>query len=161
MRVIEAQAKVILDAERVNVLFFDHKRNELYRRRRDKDMDTIECTNSLAQPLAYPTSHGLASVAIHTLSAIMCQSAKDDARFYPPVDDPRAGAATPAARVLAVPIMGREDKENPQFKLPRGVVVAVNKAGGQEFTQEDVENVKIYNCLAAKIIETTSYLVGV
>ena len=105
----------------------------------------------------YPSTKGFASLCIHTLSSIISHNVKDDIRFYPPLDDPQAASDSPANKVLAVPIMSKEDKESQQFTLPRGAIVAINKEGGADFTHEDVENLTQYNCLTSKIFDITTY----
>ena len=82
---------------------------------------------------------------------------QEDIRFCPSVDDPKATPDHPPNRVLAVPIMSREDKDSQQFCLPRGAVVAINKEGGADFTHEDVDNITLYNCLASKVFDITTY----
>ena len=147
------------------MLFYDSKRGELYKRKREKGSETIECNLFvLISTLGFASTRGLASVCIHTLSAIITQNVRDDARFCEAIDDPKGNSGEPANRVLALPIMGRDDHENPQFKLPKGmrkkhilgVIVAINKEGEQDFGSEDIENIKLYNCLAAKMIDITT-----
>ncbi len=148
----------MLKAQRVNVVFFDQKRNEIYKRIRDKTREYVESTRSCAYPrIGYPSTKGFASLCIHTLSSIVSHNVKEDARFCAALDDPAAPADNPAITLLAVPIMSREDRESQQFALPRGAVVAVNKEGGADFSRDDVDNVTQYNCLASKIFDVTTY----
>ena len=148
MQVMERQCQVILKAERVNIVFYDSKRNEIYKRVRDQTKEYEK---------GHPSSKGLASLCIHTLSAIMTQNVREDIRFYAPFDDPMGTPASPAIKVLAVPIMGKDDKTGQSFNLPRGAIVAINKETGADYTHEDVENISLYNCLAAKIFDITTY----
>ncbi len=147
MQVIELQCKNILKAERVNVVFYDPKRNEIYKRIRDQGKECVQ---------SHPSAKGLASLSIHTLSSIISQNVKEDIRFYGPLDDPMSTVDKPAVKVLAAPIMGKEDKDAQQFSLPRGAIVAINKENGADYTHEDVDNITLYNCLASKVFDITT-----
>lgn len=148
MQIIEKQCKTMLHAERVNCVFYDGKRNEIYKRVR---IEGKECIDS------HPSAKGFASLCIHTLSSIISQNVTEDIRFCKSLDDPLGTPASPAIKVLAVPIMGKESKDGQTFNLPRGAIVAVNKENNADFTHEDVDNITFYNCLAAKIFDITTY----
>ena len=98
----------------------------------------------------------MASVSINTISALVVSAVKEDARFWPEIDDPNMGSGSePAKTILAVPIMGKDEFDKHSFTMPKGVVIVVNKANGGEFTQDDVENLRLYNCLISKMIDVS------
>lgn len=155
---MESQCREIVRAERANVLFFDQKRNELYKRVRERRGEAIKCTNiSFHCTVAFPSTKGIAAIAVTTVSPVISLNLEEDVRFFPAVDDPAGGLqANRAKKLLAVPMMGRDDKEwKKDFRFPRGSVIAINKLGG-DFTSEDIENLTMYSYVAAKVFDAVT-----
>jgi len=149
----------MLQVKRTHVLFYDHKRDELYKRVKNNDVFTIESIFQNAKKIikGYKTVQGLASAAVHTLSAVITNNAKHDTRFWATIDDPKGTEKDPGDKILAIPIMGRQDADKDSFCLPRGVITAVNKIDNSDFSQSDIDNMKQYNALCTKIIDLISY----
>lgn len=96
-------------------------------------------------------------MAVHTAAVIASSVDKGDTRFWKPVDDPLGCEDDPPEKVVAVPIAVKTGAKQQAFSHPRGVVVAVNKIGGGDFSLKDIEAVKAYNCLAARMIDISGY----
>ena len=69
------------------------------------------------------------------------------------MDDPNGNEINPPKEIVAIPILVNNEKEKSQFLFPRGVVVAVKEIGKGQFLREDIDAVKSYNSLVAKIID--------
>ena len=109
--------------------------------------------------VGYPTNKGLAGICIRVLSPIMCENAVEDPRFYPPLDDPEGElAGTVAKSLIAMPIV-ETNFDFRKERVPCGVVIAINKAGGAGFTLEDADNLTHYNVLVIKIFEIMTYII--
>jgi hypothetical protein len=107
--------------------------------------------------VAFADPKGLAYVSITTISSIACTDASSDRRFFQPIDDPKGNALELRAKqLLVVPIIDKPDDVSDSLVLPRGVIVAVNRAGGKSFTNTDMENLNVYASMAATAIELIS-----
>ena len=92
------------------------------------------------------------------LSAITVNDVEDDPRFYPPIDDPEGGNEGEKAKTLmAVPILAVPEYETLKERMPRGIVIAINKEGSGPFTNEDADNLALYNNLIAKMFDVKTY----
>jgi len=78
---------------------------------------------------------------------------KGDARYWKIVDDPEGNEDDPPDRIVAIPMLVKLLGKQQAFSFPRGVVVAINRVEGGDFGVTDIEVVKAYNCLAARIID--------
>eukprot|EP00831_Metopus_contortus_P058563 TRINITY_DN50695_c0_g2_i1.p2 TRINITY_DN50695_c0_g2~~TRINITY_DN50695_c0_g2_i1.p2 ORF type:complete len:231 (+),score=37.52 TRINITY_DN50695_c0_g2_i1:135-827(+) len=147
MENITNHVRKIVNCERVNVLFYDSKRDELYKRvRMDKGEAILPCKET----------KGISATCVQTLTAIMTNNVKSEYRFYKKTDDPEG---IEASKILAVPFISSEDKfVKEEFLFPRGVAVAINKKGEKEFTPDDIENLTQYCALAAKVFDLVTRL---
>jgi len=59
---------------------------------------------------------------------------------------------------MAVPIISYGDGEAGFDRIPKGVVIAINKnMDGNIFTNDDSDNISSYNCLIIKVFEILTY----
>jgi len=152
--ITERQIKSLLHSKRANVLFYDHKRNELFRRQHKDGSDTIESISCIK--VGHKAINGLGSISIHTLSTIY-SNVIGDPRFWKPIDDPKGDESDPPTRAVSIPIVKRVEENSQENVLPKGVVIAINKEGQRNFSTHDVSIVKAYNNLVTRVIDIAAY----
>ena len=152
--IIENHINIILGASRSNVLFFDSKRNELFRRKNVNGVDTLE--SNIITLLGFKVTDSIAGASIQSLSVVTSKVGYNDKLFCKEVDDPKGTANNPALNIVAIPILPKIESNGQTFCVPKGVVVAVNRVDEGEFRLEDIENIQSYNFLVSKIIDITA-----
>lgn len=149
MEKMEEQTQEIANCERANVVFFDQKRNEFYKRIRTKKGEIVKSFN---------VQRGLSALSVFTLSPILSHDVSTDIRFFEDLDDPIGLRENKKAKkVLAVPIVSQTGKETvKEFQYPRGAIVVINKLEG-DFNNEDMENLMMYGKITSKVFDITTY----
>ena len=87
------------------------------------------------------------------MSVISSNVDQGDTRFWKAIDDPKGDDSNPPSKVISIPIALKEEENQSEFHFPKGVTIAVNKIGEGDFLPQDIEAVKAYNCLVARVID--------
>jgi len=82
-----------------------------------------------------------------------------DTRFEKEIDDfYYSMGSTEAKKLLAIPLIVKEESNRKVFNMPKGVLIVINKKNGKDFIQEDIENLRIYSKIASKMIDVCGKL---
>ena len=139
LRLIVEISEQAVEAEASALLLYDPQREDLYFRvarglRGDHER--------LKHRLRLPLGKGLAGHAARTRRSVNVADAQQDERFYPLADE-ISGLVTHS--VIAVPMVGHDELV--------GVIEVLNKRGGNQFTDMDVEALEIFAQQAALAIQ--------
>lgn len=126
-------AKDIIDCDRCSLFIVDHERHELWSKIAQGGVEEIR----------FPLGKGIAGQCAATREPILIQDAYADPRFNPEVDK-STGYRT--RNILTVPMLDADS-------LCTGVIQALNKAGGQDFTAEDEDLLLALGGQAAVAVE--------
>jgi len=121
MELIVRRAKVLLNVERVSIIFHDEERDELY-------FPMLIAEDDMATHLRqfrFPSDSGIAGWVFSKGEPALAQDVSTDERFYGKIDE-ETGFMTRS--ILCVPLHGKE--------RTLGILEAVNKRPG-EFTEDD------------------------
>jgi HD-GYP domain-containing protein (c-di-GMP phosphodiesterase class II) len=131
-RILQEAAKVV-EADRCSLFLLDPERNELWSR----------VAQGAQQELRFPVGSGIAGTVAQTGKAIHIVDAYADERFNRSFD---LSSGYHTTSVLAVPMRGADGAVT-------GVLQALNKQGGQAFTDEDEELLTALGGQAAAAVE--------
>ena len=94
----------------------------------------------------------------------MLNNVANDLNFEPEIDDPKYNKYdknhhySKPNSLLAFPIISRQNSGNLIFRVPKGVIIALNKINGLDFNQEDINNLKMYTSISSFLIEINGKL---
>jgi len=136
LHLIAVAARELAQAEATSILLVDRKSGQLY----------FEAATNLPgiHSIVVPMEDSIAGWVVRTGEPIVVPDVRSDSRFYREADEQSAFITR---SILAVPLIARDNVI--------GVLEAVNKAGGSEFTDEDVELLTVLGGQAAVAVQNT------
>ncbi len=127
-------AQELTDTEACSVLLVDRKSGQLY----FEEATNLPGVHSIIVPM----EGSVAGWVVRTGEPLVIADAGKDPRFYAKADE-QSGSTTRS--ILAVPLITRDNV--------LGVLEAINKRGGAEFTEEDVELLSVLGDQAAVAVQ--------